>query len=265
VATGIRNIWGWLLPTKMQTFYSGLEWLFITLFGIFFISALVILIFHCLRVMRGKEEIQRQGLLLLLGLHGIIYLSAIYMTMNFFDATTIFDNRMLLPVYVVALLFLLIGVGALWGRGHQVSQRVIVISGLLVMGLALWNVIGTSSALSRDGLGFIDIHRRTSKTMEYIREHDMVLFYTNHPPTVYIQTGKSGYMVPSPLDTLTLQARTSYERDLAEMKAKINAQDGFLVFFYEPDYETDPWYLDLTAGLVPMENLPDAIIWGRVE
>ncbi len=265
VAAGIRNVWGWLLPTGVQTVYDSLEWVFIALFGIFFISALSFLIFTCLRVMRGKEAIQRRGLHLMLGLHVVIYLSAIYLTMNFFDATTIFDNRMLLPVYVVALMVLLAGVGTLWGRGHQMSHRVIVIGSLLVMGLALVNAIRTSETIGRDGLGFIDIFRRTSKTMEYIRDHDMVLFYTNHPPTVYIQTGKSGYMVPSPVDTLTLQARTSYERDLAEMKAKIDAQDGYLVFFYEPGYETDPWYLDLTSGLVPLENLPDAIIWGRVD
>ncbi len=53
--------------------------------------------------------------------------------------------------------------------------------------------------------------------------------------------------------------------DLAEMKTKINQQDGLLIFFYERGYETDPWYLDLTEGLVPLENLPDGIIWGRLD
>ena len=74
VAAGIRNLWGWLLPTETQMFYDSLEWVFIALFGIIFISALGVLIFHCLRVMRGKEDIQQRGLLLVLGLHVVIYL-----------------------------------------------------------------------------------------------------------------------------------------------------------------------------------------------
>jgi hypothetical protein len=265
VATGIRNLWGWFLPTEIQAFYSSLEWVFIALFFILFISALGVFIFYCLRVMRGQGNIQRHGLLLMLVSHVFIYLAAIYMTMNFYDATTIFDNRMLLPIYMVVLLLILVAVGFVWSRNRHISHTVIIIGSLVVMGLALGNTIRTSASISLDGLGFIDNYRRTSMTMAYIREHDMVLFYTNQPPTVYIQTGKSGYMVPSPVDALTLQSRTSYDRDLAEMKAKINTQDGFLVFFYEPGYETDPWYLDLTSGLVPMENLPDGIIWGRVE
>ena len=101
--------------------------------------------------------------------------------------------------------------------------------------------------------------------MQYIREHDIDLFYTNTPPSVYILAGKAGYMVPSPYDSLTLQTRDSYQADLATMKAKIVAQDGLLIFFFETGFETDPWYLELTAGLEAKVRTTDGIIWGRVE
>ena len=136
---------------------------------------------------------------------------------------------------------------------------------VLALGLAVYGSVITVSDLSQDGQGFIDHFRRESQTMQYIRENDIGLFYTNTPPPVYILTGKAGYMVPTPYDSLTLQERDSYQADLATMKEKIVAQDGLLIFFFEAGFETDPWYLELTAGLEPKVRTTDGIIWGRVE
>jgi hypothetical protein len=265
VATGIRNLWGWVLPTGTQMFYDQLEWVFIALFFILALFLLVVLVRHLLRVVRGETISRLKCTLLMLGLHVVIYLGSIYVAMNFFDATTVFDDRMLLPVYMITVLFVLEGIGIIWQRGRKDLRLSIAAGSLVILGFALAGAIKTGVMLSKDGQGFIDHYRRESATLQYIRDHATDLIYTNAPPTVYIQTGLSSYMVPSPIDSLTLQARASYEEDLAEMKTKINAQDGLLVFFYEPGYETNYWYLDLTAGLVPLENLPDGIIWGRVD
>jgi hypothetical protein len=206
-----------------------------------------------------------EGLLFALGLHCYIYLGLVFATMNFFDATTVFDDRMLLPVYDIILLLILAFAGWGWNNGSRLQRILAAVAVLVGLGLAVPGAVTSVGELHQDGRGFIDKLRRESPTMQYIREHDISLFYTNQPPTVYILTGKAGYMVPSPIDSLTLQPRPSYRQDLAMMKGKIRQQDGLLIFFYEPGYETDSWYLDLTAGLEGIENLTDAIIWGRVE
>lgn len=263
VADGIHRFWGWFLPPGMQASHAWLDWTLIALFFVLLLGALGILIWRLVRILRGGDCTRLERLLIMLGLHGFIYLAAIYLTMNFFDATTVFDNRILLPVYLGVLLFILVGLASLWRGGGPVLRLAIVAGSLAVMGFAIAGAWQTSIQLSRDGQGFIDRYRRESPAMQYIREHPQDLIYTNHPPDVYIQTGRSSYMVPSPVDSLTLQPRDTYARDLAEMRSKIRQQDGLLVFFYEQGYETDPWYQDLTEGLVPLENLPDAIIWGR--
>ena len=48
--------------------------------------------------------------LLALAIHVVIYLAGVLAAMNFFDATTVLDDRMLLPVYWITLLFMLVGV-----------------------------------------------------------------------------------------------------------------------------------------------------------
>jgi hypothetical protein len=265
IAYGIQRFWGWFLPPDTQSFYAQLEWVFITLFFLLLLAALGVLAWRLLRVMRGQTCSPFENLLLMLGVHVVIYLASVYIAMNFFDATTVFDDRMLLPVYMIMVLFILVALEFIWKRGKPFIRLLVLTGSIAALVFAMVGASHTTMKLSQDGQGFIDRYRRESPTMQYVREHDMDLFYTNQPPTVYIQTGKTGYMVPSAVDSLTLQARDSYAHDLAEMKTKINAQDGFLVFFYELGYETDPWYLDLTEGLVPMENLPDGIIWGRLE
>jgi hypothetical protein len=152
-----------------------------------------------------------------------------------------------------------------WQRVKPGRRSLLAGALIVVLGFVLYGSINTIGELKHDGQGFIDHYRRESQTMQYIRENDIGLFYTNTPPPVYILTGKAGYMVPTPYDSLTLQTRESYQADLATMKEKIVAQDGVLIFFFEKGFETDPWYLELTAGLEAKVRTTDGIIWGRVE
>jgi hypothetical protein len=265
ISDGIQAFWSWFLPGYDRSSSAALEWLLTGLFFGLLLAGLVVLIWKLLICFHRQACSPFEGLLFALGLHCYIYLGLVFATMNFFDATTVFDDRMLLPVYDIILLLILAFAGWGWNSGSRLQRILAAVAVLVGLGLAVPGAVTSVGELHQDGRGFIDKLRRESPTMQYIREHDISLFYTNQPPTVYILTGKAGYMVPSPIDSLTLQPRPSYRQDLAMMKGKIRQQDGLLIFFYEPGYETDSWYLDLTAGLEGIENLTDAIIWGRVE
>ncbi len=265
IFTGMRNFWSWFLPPGSESLYKTLEGFFIGIFIILVITGLFMLIRSIIRLAGVKPVTVREAFLVLIGMNIVIYLTSVFITINLFDATTVFDNRMLLPVYLSVLLFILVGADWQWRRDGR-NRHALLLAGLaVVLPIIVIGSLKTVSILSQDGQGFLGSYWRESPTMDYIREHDIGLFYTNQPPTVYILTGKAGYMVPSPVDSLTLQARQSYLQDLATMKEKINRQDGLLIFFLEKGYETDPWYRDLTAGLVEIERTSDAIIWGRVE
>ncbi len=265
IADGIRTFWGWILPLGTGIMYDSLRWVFIAVFFILLSVGLFILVRSLLNNIKHPTPSTPMLFLLGLSLHVVIYLAGVLVAMNFFDATTVLDDRMLLPVYWIGMIFLLVGLEQLWKVIGPARRNLLVGAIVAVLGLAVYGSINTVVNLQKDGQGFIDRFRRESQTMKYIREHDISLFYTNAPPTVYILTGKAGYMVPAPYDSLTLQTRATYQADLVTMKEKIVAQDGLLIFFFEPGFETDPWYLELTAGLEPKVREPDCIIWGRVE
>jgi hypothetical protein len=265
IADGIRAFWGWILPSGSHAYYDSLSWVFIIIFFALLSAGSVFLIQSLIRSLRTRVLAMPAGLLLVLALHVTIYLAGVLVAMNFFDATTVLDDRMLLPVFWILLLFILVGMDHLWKAKKSRNQSLWAGALVVVMGVVIYGSINTVGELKQDGQGFIDRYRRESQTMQYIRENDIGLFYTNTPPPVYILTGKAGYTVPTPYDSLTLQTRESYQADLATMKEKIIAQDGFLIFFFEIGFETDPWYLELTAGLEPKVRTTDGIIWGRVE
>ncbi len=85
-----------------------MEWAFIALFFILLLCALSVLVWRLLVVIRERSCPPLDSLLLTLSLHIFIYLAAVYAAMNFFDATTMFDDRMLLPVYTILILFMLV-------------------------------------------------------------------------------------------------------------------------------------------------------------
>ncbi len=265
IAHGIQSFWGWFLPSGSDKLYQSVEWFFIGLSFILLVGVLGMIVWRLLDKFRGRSQTPLQEFLLWVGMYCVLYLVAVYVTMNFFDATTVLDDRMLMPLYQAVLLVLILGGTWLWKSGRRIRRGIIVAG---VIGISIMTILGSTGTvvyLHQDGLGFLNKYWRESPTMQYIRENDIGLFYTNQPPTIYILTGKSGYMVPSPYDSLTLQERPSYREDLALMKEKITAQDGLLIFFLEQGYERDPWYLDLTAGLEALLRTRDAIIWERVE
>lgn len=265
IASGIQAFWAWFLPPGLENFFQSLKYPFIGLFFFLLLVSLIWIVRQAYRLIRNQSISLLEQMLLLLGLICIIYLGMVFITINLFDATTVYDDRMLLPVYQAVVSILLVAIGWFWRKGGWIRQALILSGAVAILSFAIIGSANTVSHLSLDGQGFLNSYWRKSPTMQYIRDHDIGLFYTNQPPTVYALTGKAGYMVPSPVDSLTLQARQSYQQDLALMKEKINKQDGLLIFFLEKGYETDPWYLDLTSGLEAIENTPDAILWGRVE
>jgi 4-amino-4-deoxy-L-arabinose transferase-like glycosyltransferase len=176
----------------------------------------------------GKEV--REVISFTTGLYIFAYLASIVASMLMFDAATKFRLRILAPVLVSLLIFVV--AFAIWLRSRH---RNIVIAGiLLLIGVSIYKQSITINNWSRNGLGFASFKWYDSKAMAFLRElPNDVMIFTNEPGAVYLYTGRGCYVLPDRFDSATALVRTSFEEGVDVMQEYINSGQAVLALFDE--------------------------------
>jgi hypothetical protein len=92
------------------------------------------------------------------------------------------------------------------------------------------------------------------------------IIYTNSPPAVYAVLGRPSRTIPTPTDPVDQQPRSSYQRNLAQMRGDILAGRAVLALFNTSDIEDADSMGDiraLTAELNVIEKTGDAVLYGQ--
>jgi hypothetical protein len=187
--------------------------------------------------------------------------------MALFDASTLFENRILAPMEVSFLIVVL----ALISKGiagRQLYQQILIV-GLLVLVAFFWFRDGRStvSVLQQDGQGFASLSWQNSPTIEYIRTlpPDKKI-YTNKNTGVFLLTGRNAYRILSRMDPVTLKPRENYAEQLALIHRDVSEGIAVLIFF-GADQQTEPedraWLEDLRSGLTIYEDFEDSEVYDR--
>lgn len=167
-----------------------------------------------------------------IGLYACAYLSSVVFSMSVFDASTKFQPRILSPLYLAFLVLLVALVHWLWRRGQRWMQSGLIVLVVLALGLSLVGFGRTFLELRKTGQGYASWRWRESPIMAALQNLPPdVAVYTNSPPAVYLVTGRTSRVMPTPFDAVTLEKRPEYAAHLAHMLQEIREGRAVLAIF----------------------------------
>ena len=271
IESGLFNFLDWLSPDGILTWFQEQKlaaYGFTLLLGLVFLALMVYIWLRLFRdVPASRAEEAGEALLLNNQIYGIVYIGSILATMALFDASTLFENRILAPMEVSFLIVILAYISR-WMENRVLVIRVVGILVLLVFAW-FWAREGRQMVdiLRQDGQGFAGLSWRNSRTIEYIQTlpPDKTI-YTNKSTGVFLLTGRNAYAILSRTDPVTQKPRPNYAEELEKLHRDVQERRAVLIFF-GADQQTEPedraWLEDLRSGLTIFKKFTDSEVYDR--
>ncbi|MEN6411089.1 MAG: glycosyltransferase family 39 protein [Anaerolineaceae bacterium] len=263
IHVGLTNFWSFFLPNRwMPRNPQTVGWIL----GLVGMGVLIFagVIFAWSRYKRedSGHQYKRQSVLFMFGLYSLAYMVMLFISMTFFDSSTKFELRILVPALLTGALFLLGWLGQ-WVLSRSTGMKFIVI--ILLVGLFVsmgLDLRGDVRTYHEDGQGFLAMNWRISKSLAYIKTlpEDQVL-YSNRSTVIYLLTGRTAYVLPTPVDDVTQQPRPDYQSDLENLRQDV--QEGARIVIFYPDDLDQDWIAELTQGMQLIERTSDGIVFAR--
>jgi len=232
------------------------------------LSWLVWVIWRRRKLEEGRNPGSSLALAFTLALHILIYLAFLVISLSFFDASTPLNDRILSVVYLPEIILFASGLAWVWRSfiGRAKGLRWVV--GIACVFFVLFSVkdgLAAVRQLSTQGQGFAHQGWRESRTIQALQNFPQIILYSNKPTAIYLLTGRSAYVIPTPMDTVTGLPRPTYavDRDLIQQQVK---QGGALLVLFGLKNSQDPeeiaLFNDLSAGLPVLADYGDGVIFG---
>lgn len=233
----------WLLPAGNLPLARGLSLLVTAILG------LIYRLGSMGRVPASAERLQR--LPQLLGLFSVTYGALLVLSISFLDVQTPLDNRILSPLYVAAVLFILCLAQRLLCAPKWKARRLSALFvGLVLVFLCGSQLMQTASWLqysSSHGVGYASSEWRHSPVIKYLEGlGPEVPVFTNGPDIIRLLTGRSAAMIPRKIDPDTAAPNSRYNDQLAAMGRLIREKQGVVVYFSRIRWR---WYLATEAEI----------------
>jgi hypothetical protein len=243
-ASLVKDVLGWgLIPQRLAIGHETLVFSLTT--AILLIGSLVWLARTWPR--RGAAPTQEMVLLL----SSWAYLGLLAVSLYWIDATTPLNNRILMPLYLNILLLTGIGMALLWQRSTALSR-------LIAVGMLLWSsyftltrLNGTIQDLTRDGQGYASLQWKNSPTMQFVRQQDPPLVYTNDVTALYFQAGKDSDGIPN---------SNSDEAEFQALRQNLRSSGGLLVLLGNLTGEFASQE-ELTQGMTRIGKFEDGAVY----
>ena len=270
IGEGLTNFWGWLLPEREALFES----LYIVLLAAFLLLLIALAAAAVLVVIRrwryGHFEGEMEGEEwhiepALFSVHALAYISVLVFAMSFFDASTRFEHRMLVP-FNVCILFLVVGLLAyLWRRpARAVKVGVVIVCVLLAFSIAE-DSVDVARVLRSGGQGFAGGAWRNSEVMKAVRylPEDRRIF-SNRITATYLLADRPSFVIPYQTIVVTGEIAKGYWGSIEIDRNLVMSGEAFIVIFnYENLVKTgNQRIIDLTEGLPVYEEYSDGVIFG---
>jgi 4-amino-4-deoxy-L-arabinose transferase-like glycosyltransferase len=202
----------------------------------------------------------REAILFPLFLVLILYVCTVLLTVFFYDSKTLLEDRILSPMYFFGLYILIIVADMIYRKGRLwMILTLVCLLACLAFSVGKFQYI--SKALRSDGQGYISEKWRVLPEMEYIRQTNHNLIYSNQPLVSYILTGKVVYQVPFTEISKNKTYTENYQH-YDFMRAKLLESDGILILFdpHCSDLSND-WFRLLTRDLRLIEQFANSCVY----
>jgi len=91
------------------------------------------------------------------------------------------------------------------------------------------------------------------------------LIYSNKPGAIFLLTGKTAYVAPTPIDPVTGQERSNFQDDLALMQQRVRDGEAVLVLFglrNSDELEDVKLFVELSDDLAVQADYGEIVIFG---
>ena len=203
-------------------------------------------------------------------LQALSYLAVLLLSLMFFDASPIFEDRILLLFEVPLIVLAMAGLGWLWKREvNWLRWGVVLVSAALLLSLSE-DSLDAVKELRKDGQGFANSAVQESQVIAAAAAlPDDVLLYSNRVTALYIVADKPAYVLPSPMNPATQGPREGYAEDVAMIREQVLAGEGAIVFLNYSGLFDEPqdaaWVKDLTEGIPLYGEYDDGAIFGIIK
>ena len=262
---GVINFTGFFLPE-----FGGWIEKVIPLLGILILIGLLLLLLAV-----GKSFLDgflskrtlRAGLFMT-ALHAAIYIVMLILDALFIDGSTVFDNRMLLPFFVLAVLFIYIIFGELLRSRKTLWKGVAV---LAMVGFALLlaeDEIDLVREYHQDGQGFAGSEWSESETrMGALKLGQEVTLFSNRQTYLGLMNNQPSYILPPMFNAANFADRENFEAERQWMSEEVLSGKAYVVVFNYPEMmqnaEDSEWLNTVLAGLPVKAEYSDGAIFGR--
>jgi 4-amino-4-deoxy-L-arabinose transferase-like glycosyltransferase len=205
----------------------------------------------------------------LIAMQGCTYLVVVILAMIFFDASTIFEARIMAPF---ALCLLLAGLAALSDLQTRLKGRLQVIPPAAAAAFLMLTLMSGANLVrtSRwDGLGFSAAYWRNSTTFQALETLPEVNLYSTRPMGIYLLSDRPATFIPDAYNPVTGQEAQEQAEKIEQMRREVLQGQAVVVIFEYPSMTVNPyeveWARRVTAGLPLLVMLPDGAIHGDLE
>jgi len=119
--------------------------------------------------------------------------------------------------------------------------------------------------IGSEGQGFAHRGLSGSPAIETIRQLSPTTLYSNKPGAIFLLTGKTAYVAPTPTDPVTGLGRTNYMDDLALLHQRVSDGEAVLILFglrNDADVDEAELFTDLSDNLPVMADYGEIVLFG---
>jgi hypothetical protein len=263
-----KNLLTWIAPNDLLAL--GSMWgKALSLFSLLLIPALIAWLVWVVwrRFKRTGQQENLPGdfaLAFTQALHIPVYLVFMIISLTLFDASTPLNDRILAIIYVPEIILFSSAVAWLWNRlkSRPVALRwALAIFCLLLVAFSVKDGYAAVNQLGREGQGFTHRGISDSPAIRAIRIAPQSGIYSNKPGAIFLLTGRTSYVTPTPIDPVTGRRRSNYSDDLIQLQQRVKDGDAILVLFGLRN-SNDPPDIDLFNEL--SDNLTIQADYGEI-
>lgn len=257
-----RVILGWAFPDNVM---GSAQPIAVTVTFTVVLTLVAILLYAGFRSFdRSSQRMSRDFFFVLL-LYLLAYSSLVLITVFWFDTMTVLNQRILSPIYLPALMLLMLVIMKTWARAERALRWGLAGMCIILLVYQLGRSASMLNQLSSAPRGYASGIYRNSPTIEYLRNSPDGLIYSNDLPALYFWADKAAIYIPSRINpaTLTHDSLEGYEASLSQMRIRLAQNNGLLVIFGPDPYSRldQDEFSELTRGLRLVAEFQDGLIF----
>jgi 4-amino-4-deoxy-L-arabinose transferase-like glycosyltransferase len=263
---GSENFWAFVLPQRFDLYHRFPPAVWAVLLALLLVGLGAVLAVSLTRMIRSNVQERRLPLsVFLVLLFAVCYLGYVVFSMLVFDASTLFEKRILAP-FCVCCLILAACLGAQVWKARRFPYSWIAIGLAFALLLSFTDdARKTALALRLDGQGYASSYWTNSELLDAVRKLPPVTIYSNRSPAVLLLTDRECYALISPTDPVTQVARPKFDATQAAIRQAVQEGRAVMVIFNAKQVlkvEGNDWFRELVKDVPVMGEYKDGTIFG---